>query len=471
MRKTIQIALLVCAFQFCFSWEKQYSTGDIWRIVESVDSNLYFIAWDTTYYYSLYKISSIGDSSWCLSFYYTEYNFAGLFPMEDSSIFFTGSFSNNGYLVRYSALGEFLWSNSYPSPFPVNNSIITDMDRTPEGDYIAVGAVGNLGGSRYKPWIVKINDSGDTLWNKMLDIDYSFFKKVIVREDGKFGTIGYEDYNSFFAFFNEIGDSLQYYNFISFFPISDLRLYNFSLCADGGFCCVGMVHPGSFYEQEIFLSRINTDGSLKWQRSISIPLKSEGVGIFEQADKGFIVFGHNNFISGDFIKPIMIRLDSLGDTLWTRVYPDDTFYVGSAIKCINGDYVLAGAKRTGELDYKNVLRLDSLGNSVPIDKIDEKSVQQRIELSISPNPFNSSCKITVGFGRGLINQTPTLEIFDLSGRCICSLRQAQGTVSGDRSVSLSNRWSPARAIPSGVYLVRATTPDGQSAMKKVVLVR
>jgi hypothetical protein len=96
-----------------------------------------------------------------------------------------------------------------------------------------------------------------------------------------------------------------------------------------------------------------------------------------------------------------------------------------------------------------------------------------LTLQTHPNPFNSTCVITAPTGT-------KVEIFDLNGKCVCSLRQAQGTTSdigsdsNDRSLSLSNRpynWSPDKNTPSGVYLVRATTADGQSVVKRVVLVR
>jgi hypothetical protein len=99
---------------------------------------------------------------------------------------------------------------------------------------------------------------------------------------------------------------------------------------------------------------------------------------------------------------------------------------------------------------------------------------EKFNISVSPNPFNSSCEIAFADCRGLINQTPTVEIFDLSGKCVCSLRQAQGTGSGNRSVSLSNRsyiWSPDKTVASGVYFVRATTKDGQTISKRIIYLR
>ena len=94
-----------------------------------------------------------------------------------------------------------------------------------------------------------------------------------------------------------------------------------------------------------------------------------------------------------------------------------------------------------------------------------------IEISAYPNPFNSAVTIAVDC-RGLINQTPTVEIFDLNGRKIDVIaRRAEPneaiSPNNRSSVPLDTRrdavsinncefvWQPDESLPSGVYLVRA----------------
>jgi hypothetical protein len=99
-----------------------------------------------------------------------------------------------------------------------------------------------------------------------------------------------------------------------------------------------------------------------------------------------------------------------------------------------------------------------------------------IEISAHPNPFNSSVTIAVDC-RGLINQTPTVEIFDLNGRKIDVIaRRAEPneaiSPNNRSSVPLDTRrdavsinncefvWQPDPSLGSGVYLVRARV-DGR----------
>jgi len=78
-------------------------------------------------------------------------------------------------------------------------------------------------------------------------------------------------------------------------------------------------------------------------------------------------------------------------------------------------------------------------------------------LAVSPNPFNSSCVITVPAGA-------RIEIYDLQGRLVYTSPSA-GAKNG------KHIWSPNQSVPSGVYLIRTIAEDGQVAEKKVVLIR
>jgi hypothetical protein len=97
--------------------------------------------------------------------------------------------------------------------------------------------------------------------------------------------------------------------------------------------------------------------------------------------------------------------------------------------------------------------------------IDEKSPTQSSDIVVNafPNPFNSSCEIAMPVGS-------TLEIFDLNGKVV--MKHDVGVQNFEPlPKSHAILWSPDQTIPSGVYLVRSTSSDGQNVTKKVVLVR
>jgi len=116
-------------------------------------------------------------------------------------------------------------------------------------------------------------------------------------------------------------------------------------------------------------------------------------------------------------------------------------------------------------------------------KNSEEILPQNIQISAYPNPFNSSCLITAPAGA-------RVEIYDLRGRLVYTSPhpltpspQGEGEPyyplpPGEGGLPKASRvrankftWSPDQSVPSGVYLIRAMTEDGQVAQKKVVLIR
>jgi hypothetical protein len=88
--------------------------------------------------------------------------------------------------------------------------------------------------------------------------------------------------------------------------------------------------------------------------------------------------------------------------------------------------------------------------------IDEVVLPESIELSVYPNPFNSTCRITYP------PHSEKLEIYDTKGRRIFSL-DTEGYAG-------SFNYYPDMSIPSGVYLVVSSGKNTKEA-KKIVFVR
>ncbi len=115
-------------------------------------------------------------------------------------------------------------------------------------------------------------------------------------------------------------------------------------------------------------------------------------------------------------------------------------------------------------------------------KIENNSnLPEKFVVNVSPNPFNSSCEIT-------IPENADVEIYDLRGNVVTP-RSADKSASlvpldkGDRnraSAKVSGGsasaqrvyiWIPDETVASGVYLVRARMEDGQTMTKRVMYLR
>ncbi len=101
--------------------------------------------------------------------------------------------------------------------------------------------------------------------------------------------------------------------------------------------------------------------------------------------------------------------------------------------------------------------------------IKDSHVLDEFEISIFPNPFNSSIRLQVSDFR-----EQEIEIFDLLGKRIANfgLRNADNT--DNRLPITANReyiWQPDESIASGVYLIKAITKNGNCTSKRIVYIR
>ncbi len=125
--------------------------------------------------------------------------------------------------------------------------------------------------------------------------------------------------------------------------------------------------------------------------------------------------------------------------------------------------------------------------------ISGKTKIERIDLHIYPNPFNSSCEITicnVGAIHELPLQNAQIAIYDLRGNIVAPFARNCGRgvfpKGGHEDASeqiVPNRgkmsegqkgvyvWRPDETIPGGVYLVRASIPGVWSATMRVVYLK
>jgi hypothetical protein len=86
------------------------------------------------------------------------------------------------------------------------------------------------------------------------------------------------------------------------------------------------------------------------------------------------------------------------------------------------------------------------------------SKPDNIQISVSPNPFNSSCKISAPDGA-------KISIFDLTGKRVAEIPLAGREAQKNRQC----RWKPDNSIGSGIYLVKAKIGDKEITKRVVYL--
>jgi len=118
----------------------------------------------------LIKIDGAGDTIWTKSFPDIQSNyFYSLYLTYDKECIMTGRLTTGEYsdvwLLKTDSLGNQIWSNNFDFDNDIDDGY--SVQQTSDGGYVITGDCSYYDGA-VRPWVIKTNSFGDTLWTKRL---------------------------------------------------------------------------------------------------------------------------------------------------------------------------------------------------------------------------------------------------------------------------------------------------------------
>jgi len=227
----------------------------------------------------------------------------------------TGSFDlDNGQfmLIRTDAWGSEQWRKYYGGDFSDN---LESMVATVDGGYIMAGVSETLGAS-YQVLLVKTDLLGDTMWTR------------------HYG-----------------GPSWDYGHQII-------------TMSSGGYAVVGQTYSFGQGQGDVLILRLDEAGDVLWMKTYGSPAQEAGHSIDETMDGGLIVAGYTEGFGGGGKDAWVLRLDALGDSLWTRAFGGEEDDVANAIVATSdGGFAFSGGRTSngvGGFDF-NVTKMNDQG--------------------------------------------------------------------------------------------------------------
>ncbi|MCX6640423.1 MAG: T9SS type A sorting domain-containing protein [bacterium] len=376
----------------------------------------------------LVKINANGAAEWSHHYggdmYETAYSIC---PAGDGYLLAgeTGSFTTGGlHLVRINSVGGELWSYGYGGDVAQANCVIP----AESGGFLAVGYTERYGTYNLDVYLLKVDDSGNTLWSLMFGGDQS-----------------------------EVATSV-------------------CPSGDGGFVVAGYTASEGAGSWDGYLIKVNDSGDTLWTKTYGNSLQQQFNAICPSGDGGFLLAGFTGLASSTYPDMLLIKVDALGNTLWTRTYGNEWEDEAHSI-CLSSDgaILLAGHSQPAPLTYFDMylVKIDGSGSAVP----PQDPLGQPTTFNLyppHPNPFNPTTTLTFTLPHAA---TVSLEVFDINGRCV-GVGLAPTRFQGARSAPLQETWYNAGThtipfdgsdLPSGIYFARLTAGDWSAVQKMVLL--
>lgn len=225
-------------------------------------------------------------------------------------------------LSIYAQAPSILWTKMFGSSV---DDYISDIRPTADGGFVLAGQTGYAGQfDSGDLWIVRTNAAGDTLWSKTYagpGIDNG--RQVLPTPDGGFMIAGYRtsadgfDRDAWLLRTDSQGDTLWTKTYGG--PNTD-ELGSMVATADGGYILTGRTRSFGPAGLDVWIVRTDANGDTLWTQAYGGPGTDFGATVAELDDGGFIAVGRRMSFTTGAPDIWLLRMDSAGDTLWSRLY-------------------------------------------------------------------------------------------------------------------------------------------------------
>ena len=290
-----------------------HGNSDYWIIKLNVSGN---IVWNKlvggTGHDDAYDIQQTTDGGYIVAGYSTS--------SASGDVTGTNHGATDFWVVKLDALGNIVWNKLLGGTW---NEETYDVQQTTDGGYIVAGysyssASGDVTGTNHGPfgsgdyWIVKLNASGNIVWNKLLggsghDVAYGIRQTT----DGGYIIAGHSNSSN-------SGD------------------------------VTGSNHGGVDY----WILKLDASGNIVWNKLLGGNVTDVGTDVQQTTDGGYIVAGYSHSsANGDVTGSNhgledywIIKLDGLGNIVWNKLLGGTVAEIPSAIQqTTDGGYIIAGS--------------------------------------------------------------------------------------------------------------------------------
>jgi hypothetical protein len=145
------------------------------------------------------------------------------------------------------------------------------------------------------------------------------------------------------------------------------RVYALDETNDGGFIAAGRTHSFGLDSADFYLVKLNGIGDTLWTRTYGGTGMERAYAVQQTRDEGYIIAGYTTSFGAGLEDFYLVKTDSNGDTLWTRTYGGvGTDWAYSACQTDDGGYILAGYTTPSEYGDASVylVKTDQAGDTL-----------------------------------------------------------------------------------------------------------
>ena len=315
-----------------------------------------------------------------------------------------GALGADFYVVRIDDSGDTLWTRRYGWDL---DDECHDLQPTADGGYILAGVCNQNFYSipHFSDYcLMKMDSAGDTLWShSYTKYEVNEANAVQQTSDGGYILVGSACYpntcDCFIVKTDSVGDTL-WTRTLGNSPYD--AAFSVQQTNDGGYIIAGTGHVLNISPSDIYVVKLTESGNIEWERNYGGNSSDYGFSVLQATDGGYVVTGRTSYLGDDLF---LLKMDSVGDSLWMRIFGGLDHDAGNSVKQTqDGGYIIAGCTGSfgmGQYDYY-VVRTDSMGDTLWTNTYGGFDLDQANSISITNDGGYIAAGFSFSFGGNLM---------------------------------------------------------------------
>jgi len=328
------------------------------------------------------------------------------------------------WLIKTNAYGDTLWTKTFGGAY---EEFGYSVQQTSDSGYIICGSKAYAPYGRRDVWLIKTNASGNTLWTKTFGGVYGETGNDVEQTtDGGYIVCGSNSSGVWLIKTDAYGDTLWTKTIIG----NEAGAWGQSVqqTTDGGYIIAGNLDYYNGVYWDIWLIKTNSNGDTLWTKIFGEAMRNECNAVQQTSEGGYILIGNTDRLGGGYNNIWLIKTNAYGDTLWTKTFGGSyTEYGKDVLQTAEGGYILCGATKSygaGNYDVW-LIKTNAFGNVVWTKTFGGNSSDYGRSVKLTTDGGYVICGRTASFGAGhndvwLIKTAPDLSNSELTTDVVIS---------------------------------------------------
>ncbi|MBI4685607.1 MAG: choice-of-anchor D domain-containing protein [Nitrospirae bacterium] len=274
-----------------------------------------------------------------------------------------GAGYNDLWILKLDSSANTQWQKTYGG---TSADYANSIHQTSDGGYIVSGATGSSGAGSYDAWVLKLDANGNVQWQKTYGgSNLDFAESIQQTVDGGYIVVG-ETYSFGAGSFDiwllklDANGNIQWQK--TYGTSGGEQAYSIQQTSDTGFIVVGYKKVGSYFD--VWILKLDASGNVQWQKTYGGNSDDISSFIQQTSDGGFVIAGYTGSFGAGLYDAWVLKLDEGGNIQWQKTYGGtSTDYANSIHQTSDGGYIVAGETELSTGFYDGwALKLDPGGN-------------------------------------------------------------------------------------------------------------